>query len=153
MDPLYGWYQCPMARRRSAPRQFQRTDRVGELVREIVASELERIGDERLDLVTVTAVDVDASLEHADVYYSALQAEADGRLDEVAEALDELRWPVQQVVNREVRARRTPQIRFRPDEVLTQALRVEEILRDLGPGDDPAAGEDQGEGVDPTPGE
>lgn len=121
-----------MARRRpSAPRGYQRTDRVSELVREIVASELERIGDERLEMVTVTAVDVDASLEHAEVYFSALSAEEDGRLDEVVEALEEVRWPVQQVVNRDVRARRTPQIRFRPDTVLAGALRIEEILRDL----------------------
>ncbi|MFM7065098.1 MAG: 30S ribosome-binding factor RbfA [Actinomycetes bacterium] len=121
-----------MARRRpSAPRGFQRTDRVGELVREIVASELERIGDERLDLVTVTACDVDASLEHAVVWFSALGAEEEGTLDQVVEALDELRWPVQQVVNRQVRARRTPQIQFRPDEVLTGALRIEEILQGL----------------------
>jgi ribosome-binding factor A len=121
-----------MARRRSAPRQFNRTDRVGELVREIVASELERIGDERLELVTITAVNVDGALEHADVFYSSRSAEEEGRTDEVAEALEELRWKVQQVVNREVRARRTPQIRFRPDTVLSSALRIDEILRDLG---------------------
>ena len=126
-----------MARRRSAPRPFSRTDRVGELVREIVASELERIGDERLEMVTVTAVNVDASLEHADVFYSALQAEEEDRADEVAEALDDVRWPVQQVVNRQVRTRRTPQIRFRPDTVLTSALRIEGILREL---DDSADG-------------
>jgi ribosome-binding factor A len=129
---------------RSQPRPFQRTDRVGELVREIVASELRRIGDERLDLVTITDVTVDASLERADVYYSALQAEAEGRLDEVAEALEELRWPVQQVVNREVRARRTPQITFRPDDVLSSALRVEEILRGIEPTDREADGDDAG---------
>ncbi len=129
-------YQCGVARRapRKRPAPFARTDRIGELVREVVASELERIGDERLDLVTVTDVQVDGSLEHAVVYYSAMQAEADGRLDEVAEALDDLRWPVQQVVNREVRLRKTPQIEFRPDDVLASALRVEEILRNL---DDP----------------
>ena len=125
-----------MARRRpSAPRQFSRTDRIGELVREIVASELERIGDERLELVTVTAVDVDGSLERADVFYSALAAEDEGRGDEVAEALEEQRWKVQQVVNREVRARKTPQIRFRADSVLSSALRIDEILRDLGTGE------------------
>lgn len=136
------WYQWRMARRpppRRAARQFSRTDRLGELVREVVASELERIGDERLDLVTITDVDVDGSLEHAAVFYSALQAEADGRLDQVAEALEDQRWKVQQVVNREVRARRTPQITFRPDEVLTSALRVEQILAELGdPGPGPA---------------
>lgn len=129
--------------RTQARKPFSRTDRVGELVREVVASELERIGDERLELVTVTDVAVDASLERAEVFYSALQAEADGRLEEVAEALEDLRWSVQQVVNREVRTRRTPQIQFRPDEVLTSALRVEEILRDLDTSDE-AAGPDGG---------
>lgn len=125
-----------MARRRpSAPRQFSRTDRIGELVREIVASELERIGDERLELVTITAVDVEGSLEKADVFYSALSADEDGRSDEVAEALEEQRWKVQQVVNRDVRARKTPQIRFRADTVLSSALRIDEILRDIGTGD------------------
>jgi ribosome-binding factor A len=148
------WYQWRMARRpppRRAPRPFSRTDRVGELVREIVASELERIGDERLELVTITDVNVDGSLEHADVFYSALQAEEDGRLDEVAQALEEQRWPVQLVVNREVRARRTPQISFRPDEVLSSALRVEEILRDLGgPGSTAVADAAASDGAAPT---
>ncbi len=124
------WYEWPVARRggRRRPAQFSRTDRVGELVREVVASELERIGDERLELVTVTDVVVDGSLEHAAVYYSAMQAESEGRLDEVPEALG---WRIQQVVNREVRLRKTPQIEFRPDDVLASALRVEEILRRL----------------------
>lgn len=130
-----------MARRRpSAPRQFSRTDRIGELVREIVASELERLGDERLEMVTVTAVDVDGSLERADVFYSALSAEDEGRAEEVAEALEELRWKVQQLVNREVRARKTPQIRFRADTVLTSALRIDEILRGISTTDEGADG-------------
>ena len=121
-----------MARQRSsAPRQFSRTDRIGELMREIVASELERIGDERLEMVTITAVKVDGSLEHADVFYSAMSAEEEGRSEEVAEALDELRWPIQKIVNREVRTRKTPQIQFRPDLVLSSALRIDEILRGM----------------------
>ena len=110
---------------------------MGEQLREIVASELERIGDERLELVTITAVDVDGSLETADVFYSAMSADEDGRSEEVAEALDEQRWKVQQLINREVHMRRTPQIRFRPDTVLSSALRIEEILRDIGEQDGP----------------
>lgn len=141
-----------MARRRTAaprraPRQYSRTDRLGELVREVVATELERIGDERLDLVTITDARVDGSLEHADVFYSCLQAEEDGRLDEVAEALEEQRWKVQQVVNRDVRARKTPQITFRHDDVLKTALRVDEILRDMGPED--LGSDDGGPAADP----
>lgn len=117
--------------RRSNPKPFQRTDRIGELVREIVASELERIGDERLEMVTVTAVKVDGSLDTAQVFYSSFSAAAEGRDEEVVEALEDVRWPIQKVVNRQVRARRTPQIRFRPDDVLTKALRIEELLHDI----------------------
>lgn len=113
---------------------------MSELVREIVASELERIGDERLEMVTITAVDVDGALEHADVFYSALGADEEGRDEEVAEALEERRWKVQQVVNRDVRARRTPQIRFRKDTVLSSALRIDQILREIGETEGSGAG-------------
>lgn len=128
--------------RRPSPKPFQRTDRIAELIRSIVASELERIGDERLDLVTVTAVKVDGSLDHAEVFYSALSAQEDGRLDSVEEALDDVRWPVQQVINRQVRARRTPQITFRRDEVLLEAMRIEELLADIRSDSEDVAAED-----------
>ncbi|MCB1256342.1 MAG: 30S ribosome-binding factor RbfA [Microthrixaceae bacterium] len=121
-----------MARRRPvAKRQYARTDRVAEVIREIVAPEIERIGDERLDMVTVTAVQVDGSLEHATVYYSAMSAEADGRADDVEEALEDIRWRIQKLINREMRTRKTPQISFEADTVLASALRIDEILRDI----------------------
>ena len=116
-----------MARRRS-DRQFSRTDRISEAVREIVATELERIGDDRLDMVTVTSVVVDGDLAGASVYYSALTAEQEGRRDDVDDALEDARWRIQKVVNREIRARRTPQISFHPDEVLEQALRIDDLI-------------------------
>ena len=42
-----------------------RTARLGELLREIVAEELERIDDQRLELVSITSVEVDADLNRA----------------------------------------------------------------------------------------
>jgi ribosome-binding factor A len=114
--------------RRSADRGFSRTDRLSESIREIVATELERLDDDRLDLVTVTSVSVDNDLAHAAVYYSALVADQQGRGDAVADALADQRWRIQRVVNRNVRARKTPQIEFRPDDVLRQALRLDDIL-------------------------
>ena len=135
-----------MARRRpSAPRQFSRTDRVGEVIQR--SSRPSRaIGDERLEMVTITAVDVDGALERADVFYSCLSADEEGRSDEVAEALEERRWKVQQVINRQVQTRRTPQISFRPDTVLSSALRIEQILRDIGVQEEPDADGEPGGG-------
>jgi ribosome-binding factor A len=130
--------------RRSADRGFSRTDRIAETIREIVATELERVDDDRLELVTVTSVTVDGDLAHAHVYYSALVATDRGRADEVEEALDESRWRIQRVVNRRIRARKTPQIAFHPDDVLAEALRIDDIIEgragDLVEGDDEAPG-------------
>ena len=117
-------------------RPFARTDRIGELVRELVASELERIADDRLELVTITSADVDGDLARARVYYSAVLAAEEGRSTEVAEALEELRWPIQQVINRSVRARKTPQISFVRDTSIESGLRIEAVLAGLDPPSD-----------------
>ena len=59
-------------RGRAPPRRYPRTLRVNEVVREVLADELERMDDPRLELVTITGVDVSRDLRHATVYYAAL---------------------------------------------------------------------------------
>jgi ribosome-binding factor A len=114
-----------------------RTARLNELVREIVSEELERIGDERLERVSITAVDVDADLNRGIVYFDSLAGpEAD---PEILAAFGELRVRLQGALGRQMRARKTPILEFRPDEVLRSAERIDELLRTLPPvrdGDD-----------------
>ena len=43
-------------------RQYPRTARLNELLREIIADELERMDDDRLHLVTITSVDIEGDL-------------------------------------------------------------------------------------------
>lgn len=129
--------------RRAPARQFSRSDRVAELVRELVANELERIGDDRLEMVTVTNVKIEGDLSRGRVYYSALTAESEGRLDEVAEAFDDYRWQIQQLVNRQIRARKVPQLDYLLDDVLVSALAIEDVLRTLDiPADDATDNDD-----------
>ena len=59
---------------RGSVRRYPRMARVNEVVREVIADELERLSDPRLGLVTVTGVEVSADLRHATVYYSALDS-------------------------------------------------------------------------------
>jgi ribosome-binding factor A len=49
-------------------RPYPRRARVNEIVREVLADEIERLSDPRLGLVTVTGVDVSPDLRHATVY-------------------------------------------------------------------------------------
>ena len=109
--------------RRSAggQRGYARMARVNELCREILADELERIDDDRLELVTVTHVAVDPDLRHATVAYSRL----DRDVDEAQEALAVVRPRLQGAIARQARLKRTPELRFEVDTVL---LRVSSVM-------------------------
>ena len=126
-------------RQHSTARDFPRTARLNRLFQEILAEELERIDDERLELVTVMSVVVDPALERAIVYYESLGGADDD--ETVLEALDEARPRLRSAVGRQARVKRTPELVFRPDDVERGARRVEDLLRGLEPDADDAPGE------------
>lgn len=107
-------------------RRYPRTARVNEVLREVVAEELERMAGEdvRLDLLTVTHVEADPDLRHATVLLASIS-------DEAAEALAEHRVALQAAIGRQVRLKRTPQLAFEADPAVASGQRVEEILRGL----------------------
>jgi ribosome-binding factor A len=116
-------------------REFPRTARLNHLVHEIVAEEIERIDDDRLGLLTVVAVDVEADLRHATVWYTSLSDGGGGDADgdsELVEALGEHRPRLQAAIGRQARLKRTPELAFQPDPVAQSARRVESILREIG---------------------
>jgi ribosome-binding factor A len=122
-----------------AARGYPRTARVNRLLLEVLAETLERlvVGDERLSLLTVTAVDADPDFATATVFFSSLD-------DEELEALGQARVRLQAEIGRQVRLKRTPLLRFAADPAVASGRRVEEILRELDLGDD-AGGGDRGD--------
>jgi len=127
-----------------AARHYPRTARLNRLFQEIVADALEEVDDERLELVTVTAVEVEPDLRHAVVYFDSLQGEAGD--DEVLDALGEARVRLQAAIGRQARVKRTPELAFRPDPGVRAGDRIEAILRDIEPHDVDDAAEDIEEG-------
>jgi len=115
--------------RHATARQFPRTVRLNHLLHEIVADELERIDDDRLDLVTVLRVEVDSDLRHALVFVDSPAGEAAD--SDVMVALVEHRVRLQAAIGRQARIKRTPELAFRPDDVERGAARVEDIIRHL----------------------
>jgi ribosome-binding factor A len=95
-------------------------------LREIIADELTRIDDERLELVTITALDVDAELNRAIVFFDSLRG-PDGDA-EILAALNSHRVRLQGSVARQVRAKKTPILTFKPDEVIRSAEKIQRIL-------------------------
>ena len=97
-------------------------------MREVIADELVRIDDERLSFVTITRVEVDSEMNRAVVYFDSLSGEEGDA--EIIEAFDDHRIRLQGSVGRQIRAKKTPILSFRVDEVIRSAERIEKILRE-----------------------
>ncbi|HET9772349.1 MAG TPA: 30S ribosome-binding factor RbfA, partial [Acidimicrobiia bacterium] len=106
--------------------------RVNEVIREVLAEELERLSDARLGFITVTGVEITGDLRQATVYYSALTlGEGEGAETDTAEALLAVKAHLQSVIGRQVRMKYTPHLVFREDPAIRTGERVDEILRQL----------------------
>jgi ribosome-binding factor A len=110
-------------------RDYPRTARLNQLFQEILAEELERGDDDRLEMVTITAVTVEADLHRAVVLYDNPGGADDD--EDVIAAFGEIRARLQSAIARQARVKRTPELVFRPDDVLRGAARLEEVLRNL----------------------
>ncbi len=110
---------------RGSKREFPRSARVGELIREIIASEVDRIDDDRLFGVAITGVDVDNELEKAVVYFDA---DDTGGADA---GLNHHSGRLRKAVGDQARIRRTPRLEFEVDASIASGNRIEEILGNL----------------------
>ena len=113
--------------RSSGGPKYPRSARVGETLREIIAEDLVRIDDERLAFVTVTGIDVDPELNRAIVFFDSLAGQEGD--EAILEALGDHRVRLQSSIGRQIRAKKTPILEFRPDAAIRSAERIDDILR------------------------
>ena len=104
-------------------RDYPRTARLNELLREILAEELERIDDDRVGLVSITGVDVDPELSRARVFISTLDDP-----EPVLEALEEHAGALKRAVGNQARIRRTPELKHLPVLMITAEAKKENII-------------------------
>jgi ribosome-binding factor A len=111
-------------------RNYPRSARVNEILREVLADQLERMEavDERLGLLTITAVQCEPDLRHALVLFSSMSEAEEA-------ALAEGRVRLQAAISRQVRLKRTPQLRFAADPAVAAGQRIEDLLRQIPPSD------------------
>jgi ribosome-binding factor A len=115
------------SRSRSSTPKYSRSARVSTTLQEIIADELVRIDDERLTFVTVTGIDVDPELNRAFVYFDSLAGE-EGDVA-IIEAFGDHRIRLQASIAKQIRAKKTPILDFRPDLAIRSAERIDDILR------------------------
>ena len=109
-------------------KQTQATRRLGEQLREKLGYILLfEVADPRLDLVTLTGVDVAVDRSFARVYVSCDAS----RYDEVMEALSAAKGRIRSLLARSLDWRVTPELEFRIDRSTDEAERISRALENV----------------------
>ena len=120
-------------------------ERVSELLQGFLAVELRQLADPRLELVTITAVDMSPDLKNATVYWSVLNFGPDAvapdaepvltpheRIRQIDDALEGTTSLLKRRIGTELKLRFTPHLVFRFDHSLENASRIEYLVKKAG---------------------
>ncbi len=107
----------------------QRTERVSEEFREILAEEIQRLKDPRVGFITVTGVRVTPDLRQARVFYTALGD--DGQKAASRAALRSATPHLRRELGRQVRLKVLPELSFEVDDSIEQAARIDALIERL----------------------
>jgi len=113
-------------------RSTPRTRRLGETIREALAEILAtEVQDPRLELATVTSVEVSIDLRVADVYVIAHGGPE--RYDALLEGLHSADRRIRSALARRVTMRFVPELRYHLDRSVDEGMRINEALKDRPP--------------------
>jgi ribosome-binding factor A len=119
--------------------------RVDEAVREALASIISRdMKDPRLELVTVTSVEVSGDLRHAAVYVTAHGGE--NRYPDALAGLESGKGRIRSLLGERVPMRFTPELDFRIDDSVDQGMRIARLIQEHAGPDDEENKADDGSG-------
>jgi len=109
------------------PREFSRNQRLGNQVLRTL-NELLRFEtkDPRLEMVSLTAVDLSRDLSYAQVHFSMLDPNADPA--PVLEGLERASGFLRGRLGREIKIRHVPELRFSHDDSAAEAQRISDLI-------------------------
>ena len=102
--------------------------RVNSILREVIAEEIERMNDTRLELVSITAVDTSPNLRTAVVYIDVL---SEASREDALTALKRAARRLQTSIGAQVRMKYTPTLEFALDPGVVGGQRIEELLKQI----------------------
>ncbi len=116
---------------------FLRQKRVADRLQQEISQLLQEMKDPRLDLITVTQVNIDRELEYANIFVSTVGDEA--RRKEVMQVLSHAQGFVRREVGKRVQLRRAPEIIFHWDPSPEKAEHIAHLLDEIKASAAPAA--------------
>ena len=110
--------------------EYQRSDRVGDLILEVIAELLRKdIRDPRVRAVTLTGAKVSKDLRHARIYFNLLGGQNDP--GDVLAGLKSATGFIRSKVAKQLKLRFVPAIEFTYDDSEDEAQRIDELLKQV----------------------
>lgn len=110
--------------------EYKRSERVEELVREILAEAILReLSDSFFTKVTITKVKMTPDLRHATVYVSALGPRK--RAIEARDRLTQVGSFLRHIIGRDMHLKYLPELHFEVDTAIEQGMRIDKILKKI----------------------
>ena len=120
-------------------KKTRRTTRVGENIRDALVQVLRSdVKDFDIGWSSISEVEVSPDLHYARVYITGLKEE---ETKATVEELRRLAGAARHALGKRIHLRYTPELDFRYDETAVRALRVETLLREVIPPNEPEASE------------
>jgi ribosome-binding factor A len=112
-------------------KEFSRSRRVADQIQRHLAELIQmELGDPRVGMVTVTAVEVSHEFEHARIYFTVLGKKLDdqSQIEETTEALNHAAGFLRRELARRLKLRTTPDLVFVYDTSLEKGNRLTELI-------------------------
>lgn len=111
-------------------KQYKRSQRVGDLIREVISEMVLRdLGDPRLETVTITEVEVTSDLKLARVFFSARGEPL--REKEARQGLEGAAGFIKKNLGRELRLRYMPELTFQVDRSFDYGSKIDRLLQTI----------------------
>lgn len=114
---------------------YKRSDRVGDLIRQEIASLIQHgdIKDPRVGFVTITHVKMSPDLKEAKVYFSQMGSEED--VETSRDGLNSASGLIRRRLAKTLNLKHIPHIEFFYDETIAYSDHIERVIRDLKKGE------------------
>jgi ribosome-binding factor A len=118
----------------------KRTVQVAGLLQQEISELLVRkVKDPRLEMVTITGVDISPDLKMARIYFSRFGSTED--LKKVVEGLQSSAGFLRRELGHRMKLRRVPELNFVHDTSFEYGDRIESLLKEISPGNEPVEGQ------------
>ena len=105
---------------------MRRMERVNELIRRELGAIISKEIDVTGSIVTFTRVELSDDLNYADIYFSVIPDEKSG---DVFAEINKNIFDIQQGLNKRLRMRPVPKVRFHVDEEEEEARKIDELFK------------------------